>query len=189
VVLATNRPHVIDAALLRDGRCDRKIKIERPTEDVALAILRHSLAKAPFARGVTLEEIAAAALERLFSAERPLMRIHHSKGDGYITLGSIINGAMVVGLVERMKGYAFERDLAAAGVPTGLSLADVHSAIDALWAENLDLPHIDAVIELVAPIGATVEHVERGGKAFLPRLVIKGSGGGSGSENALRRAS
>jgi cell division protease FtsH len=58
VLAATNRPDVLDSALLRPGRFDRHVTIDRPTWQGRLAILKvHTRAK-PLADDVNLEEIA-----------------------------------------------------------------------------------------------------------------------------------
>ena len=58
VVAATNRPDIIDAALLRPGRFDRLIEIELPDEKARLEILKIHAAKKPLAEDVNLEELA-----------------------------------------------------------------------------------------------------------------------------------
>ncbi|MFN2606565.1 MAG: AAA family ATPase [Acidimicrobiales bacterium] len=61
VVGATNRPDILDAALLRPGRFDRAIGLEKPDEDARLAILTtHARAK-PLAPDVDLGAVAAMA--------------------------------------------------------------------------------------------------------------------------------
>jgi transitional endoplasmic reticulum ATPase len=58
VVAATNRPDIIDAALLRPGRFDRLIEIGLPDEKARLEILKIHAAKKPLADDVSLDEIA-----------------------------------------------------------------------------------------------------------------------------------
>jgi len=58
VVAATNRPDIIDAALLRPGRFDRLIEIGLPDEKARLEILKIHAAKKPLAEDVNLEELA-----------------------------------------------------------------------------------------------------------------------------------
>lgn len=59
VLAATNRPDVLDSALLRPGRFDRKITLERPHKDAREAILRVHVRKVPLANDVSLERVAA----------------------------------------------------------------------------------------------------------------------------------
>ncbi len=58
VIAATNRPDIIDPALLRPGRFDRLIEIGLPDELARLAILKIHTAKKPLAADVSLEELA-----------------------------------------------------------------------------------------------------------------------------------
>jgi cell division protease FtsH len=58
VMAATNRPDVLDSALLRPGRVDRHITIDRPTWQGRLAILKVHTRNKPLADDVNLEQIA-----------------------------------------------------------------------------------------------------------------------------------
>jgi cell division protease FtsH len=58
VIAATNRPDVLDAALLRPGRFDRHITVDRPTWQGRLEILKVHTRNKPLADDVNLEEIA-----------------------------------------------------------------------------------------------------------------------------------
>jgi cell division protease FtsH len=58
VVAATNRPDVLDSALLRPGRFDRHITVDRPTWQGRLAILKVHTRNKPLADDVNLDAIA-----------------------------------------------------------------------------------------------------------------------------------
>lgn len=58
VLAATNRPDVLDAALLRPGRFDRKVILERPGKEAREAILKVHARKVPLAEDVDLAEVA-----------------------------------------------------------------------------------------------------------------------------------
>lgn len=58
VVAATNRPDVIDPALLRPGRLDRLVYVPPPDTPSRREILRISLAKVPAADDVDREELS-----------------------------------------------------------------------------------------------------------------------------------
>jgi cell division protease FtsH len=60
VVAATNRPDVLDPALLRPGRFDRRIVIDRPECEARLAILRVHTRHKPLAADVVLIDLARA---------------------------------------------------------------------------------------------------------------------------------
>jgi cell division protease FtsH len=59
LLAATNRPEILDAALLRAGRFDRQILVDRPDKPGRIAILGVHLKKAKIASDVAPEEIAA----------------------------------------------------------------------------------------------------------------------------------
>jgi len=58
VIAATNRPDIIDAALLRPGRFDRLIEIGLPDEQARQEILKIHTAKKPLADDVKIEDLA-----------------------------------------------------------------------------------------------------------------------------------
>ena len=58
VIAATNRPDVLDSALLRPGRFDRHVVIDRPTWQGRMQILKVHTRNKPLAEDVNLEEIA-----------------------------------------------------------------------------------------------------------------------------------
>src|SRR5947209_3763178 len=58
VIAATNRPDVLDAALLRPGRFDRHVTIDRPTWKGRLAILKVHTRNKPLADNLNLEQVA-----------------------------------------------------------------------------------------------------------------------------------
>ena len=59
VIAATNRPDILDPALLRSGRLDRKIELPHPTEDARARILQiHSRKMTVDKEDVNFDEIA-----------------------------------------------------------------------------------------------------------------------------------
>ncbi|MCK6453413.1 MAG: ATP-dependent zinc metalloprotease FtsH [Alphaproteobacteria bacterium] len=59
ILAATNRPEILDAALLRAGRFDRQVLVDRPDKKGRIDILRVHLKKAKLAPDVDAEKIAA----------------------------------------------------------------------------------------------------------------------------------
>ena len=62
VLAATNRPDVLDPALLRPGRFDRHVAIDRPTKKGRVGILKVHTRNVPLSDDVDLEEVAAGAI-------------------------------------------------------------------------------------------------------------------------------
>jgi len=60
VIMATNRIDILDSALLRPGRIDRKIEFPAPSEDARADILRIHSRKMNLTRGINLKKIAEA---------------------------------------------------------------------------------------------------------------------------------
>jgi len=58
LLAATNRPEILDPALLRAGRFDRQVLVDRPDKAGRIAILKVHLKKARLARDVDMEQIA-----------------------------------------------------------------------------------------------------------------------------------
>ncbi|WP_297436061.1 AAA family ATPase, partial [Thermococcus sp.] len=58
IIAATNRPDILDPALLRPGRFDRLILVPAPDEKARLEILRVHTRNVPLAEDVKLEELA-----------------------------------------------------------------------------------------------------------------------------------
>jgi cell division protease FtsH len=59
VLAATNRPDVLDPALLRPGRFDRHVTVDRPNQKARLAIFKVHTRDVPLAADVDLERLAA----------------------------------------------------------------------------------------------------------------------------------
>jgi cell division protease FtsH len=59
LMAATNRPEILDQALLRAGRFDRQVLVDRPDKRGRLAILQIHAREVPLAQGTNLENIAA----------------------------------------------------------------------------------------------------------------------------------
>lgn len=162
VVLATNRPEEIDEALMRDGRCDRKIRVSRPGREAVEVILRRTLAGIPLAEGTDLEALVFAGTEAFHD---PHYVIHEGsvvrgfmsdKGEPQVEriqalnfcLEHVINGAMVTGIAARARSRAFRRDREA-GTRSGLTVSDVIDSVREVFEENKGLEHAYAVREFV----------------------------------------
>lgn len=59
IIGATNRPDIIDSALMRPGRLDQLIYIPMPDHDSRLSILKAVLRKTPISKDVDLEYLSA----------------------------------------------------------------------------------------------------------------------------------
>lgn len=158
VILATNRPEAIDGAVLRDGRIDHKITVHRPTPESARIIFDRAMSVAPVIGDRS--RLVDIAMETFFDPLRQLVKIKHEHGYDFITMASVVSGAMMVGLVERIKKNAFERDLAA-GTMTGIIDIDIIGAIERLTYEQREQPDLYAFKELAQRLKVPVLEVDR----------------------------
>jgi SpoVK/Ycf46/Vps4 family AAA+-type ATPase len=175
VILATNRPEAIDPAILRDGRIDRKIVVKRPDERAALTILSRAMADAPIHDTTTKLNartyLVEFAINELFSPLRHIVKVKTERGVDYMTLGDVVSGAMVVGLVERAKASAFHRDISS-GTKSGITEADMLHAIETVMAEQMSLPDVYALTELAQRLKSPVLELDR---VHQPELKYAGT--------------
>jgi cell division protease FtsH len=94
VLSATNRPDVLDPALLRPGRFDRQIMVHPPDQRGRVEILRVHTRKVPLADGVDLEQVAAS-----------------TPGMTGADLANLVNEAALLA-ARRKQDVVFQRDLA-----------------------------------------------------------------------------
>jgi proteasome-associated ATPase len=152
VVGASNREDLIDPAILRPGRLDVKIKIERPDERAARDIFSKYLSTSlPIAQ----EEISGAgsleaAVERMIDAtvdkmyseddDNRFLEVTYANGDKEVLFfKDFSSGAMIENIVRRAKKTAIKRALS--GEPKGLRGSDLVTAIVQEYRENEDLPN------------------------------------------------
>ena len=62
VIAATNRPDVLDPALLRPGRFDRHVQVDKPTKKGRVGILKVHTKKVPLDDSVDLDDVAAGSI-------------------------------------------------------------------------------------------------------------------------------
>ena len=113
IVGASNRADMIDPAVLRPGRLDVRIRIDRPNEASARDIFaKHLDGSVPLSTGVdsvSHAEMISQAVEQLYrrdSSTAVLSARTHSGQSRTIFLADIVSGAMIAGIVERAKKYA-----------------------------------------------------------------------------------
>ena len=114
VILATNKPETLDAAVTRRGRIDRKIEIGRPDFDGIKEIFGIYFASAPLQKGLNPDFLSAYCAEGM--ALSPTFRANMS-------------GALISNVVERTKILAMRRDVDAGGKFTGIAKSDAEVAI------------------------------------------------------------
>jgi len=154
VIGATNREDLIDPAILRPGRLDVKIKIERPDEEAAAQIFQRYLhAELPIDESSVRElgggDRAKAISVMIEETVTDMYRVHdenrflevtYQGGDKEILyFKDFASGAMIENIVRRAKKLAVKREIADKG--RGLRIADLLESIRQEYRENEDLPN------------------------------------------------
>ena len=154
VIGATNREDLIDPAILRPGRLDVKIKIERPDEEGATSIFQRYLTpELPIsAQAVTdlgggdVGKAVQAMIEETVRAmylvddDNRFLEVTYQGVDKEILyFKDFASGAMIENIVRRAKKLAVKREIARRG--RGLELDDLLASIRQEYHENEDLPN------------------------------------------------
>jgi proteasome-associated ATPase len=153
VIGASNRQDLIDPAILRPGRLDVKIKIDRPDRQAASDIMAkyltpdipmHEQEIGPHggdipAAIVRLIDMAVDAMYTL-SDDNRFLEVTYANGDKEILyFKDFASGAMMESVVRRAKKLALKRYIASA--EKGIKLDDLLSAVREEFKENEDLPN------------------------------------------------
>jgi proteasome-associated ATPase len=153
VIGASNREDLIDPAILRPGRLDVKIKIERPDQqqasDIMSKYLRASVPIHPdevrrYGDDVDLacSRMIEKTIEQMYepSERNRFLEVTYSSGDKEILYFKDFNsGAMIENIVRRAKKEAIKRFLSMG--EKGIKIDDLLNAIRDEFKENEDLPN------------------------------------------------
>lgn len=161
ILLATNRQDVLDPAVVREGRIDRKVRVDRPKLKDAAQILKIHLSKTKTSDDA--DELAGAAAAELFSDTHVLYRVG-LKGKGMQTfhVRNLVSGAMLAGVVDVATSIAIQRDSQMTKPKaSGLRKDDIISAVHQVVNANRNLNHDDDLMMFAEQFGAQIEAVQR----------------------------
>jgi proteasome-associated ATPase len=153
VIGASNREDMIDPAILRPGRLDVKIKIERPDAEAAKDIFsKYILAGLPLhpddvkehdgSVDATVDAMIQRVVERMYteSEENRFLEVTYANGDKEVLYFKDFNsGAMIQNIVDRAKKMAIKQFLDTG--QKGLRVNHLLAACVDEFSENEDLPN------------------------------------------------
>lgn len=153
VIGASNREDLIDPAILRPGRLDVKIKIDRPNQEAAGAIFaRYLHADIPIAQSVVeegggdwskgVDYMIEQSVAEMYKEDEDnqFLEVTYQNGDKEIMyFKDFSSGAMIENIVRRSKKLAIKRILE--GGDEGISLEDIKTSIAQEYREHEDLPN------------------------------------------------
>ena len=155
VIGASNRQDLLDPAVLRPGRLDIKIKIDRPTAEGAKDIFAKYLASdLPIApselerfgndSGKTVQHLIDQAIDEMYATteENKFIEVTYARGERDILyFKDFVSGAMIENIVSRAKKMAIKRLISSNGKEKGITLENLKDAIHEEYKENEDLPN------------------------------------------------
>jgi proteasome-associated ATPase len=153
VIGASNREDLIDPAILRPGRLDVKIKIERPDADSARDIMsKYLITDVPIHEdelkrsgddgAVAVRRMIDRTIDQMYASsdENRFLEVTYQNGDKEILYFKDFNsGAMIENIVKRAKKLAIKRFLKSG--EKGLRVDDLTDSIRAEFKEHEDLPN------------------------------------------------
>ena len=160
IILASNRPDLIDPAVLRPGRIDRKIKVGRPNKEAAAEILKvYMTADLPLdpvlvkdRGGEQIQAVAALVhdiIESIFrrTEDNRLLSIRLRNGQSKVLYrGDLVSGAILASIVQRAKEKAIDRTVQS-GQQSGMQAQDLLDSASEEFREGDMLPPDDAAEE------------------------------------------
>jgi len=180
VIGASNREDLIDPAILRPGRLDVKIKIERPDETAAEMIFsRYLTSSLPIAEDEVraagsipdaVKAMIGAAVDHMYSVEEDnrFLEVTYQNGDKEVLFfKDFSSGAMIENIVRRAKKLSIKRQIE--GGAKGICTDDLVASVRQEFKEHEDLPNTTNPDDWAKISGKKGERI-----VFVRTLVNKG---------------
>lgn len=193
VIGASNRQDLIDPAILRPGRLDIKIKIDRPDIEAAKDIFSKYLttdlpyhpdemAKESDDKEKVVNRLIRETIDRVYSLsdENRFLEVTYANGEKEVFyFKDFVSGALIGGITSRAKKYAIKRAIASG--EKGIKEDDLSQAIREEYKESEDLPNTtnpDDWAKIAGRKGEKIIHVRtighKGGEARKIETITTG---------------
>ena len=163
IILASNRPDMIDPAVMRPGRIDRKIKVERPDKEGARSIFRVHLADGlPIHPDETRESLIDKAVEDLWEERGDTRVLNLKLANGRretLHRKDLVSGALIAAVAQRAKETALKRSIDE-NKPSYITAEDLIEAIAAEFQEGEIFPAGAGLADWLRLIDKDAENVE-----------------------------
>ncbi|MFZ9627747.1 MAG: proteasome ATPase [Ilumatobacteraceae bacterium] len=183
VIGATNREDLIDPAILRPGRLDVKIKIERPDASAARQIFaRYLTDDIPIAAGCSVASMLDATVAEMYrvDVDNEFLEVTYQNGDKEVLyFKDFSSGAMIENIVRRAKKLAIKRVVA--GGARGICLQDLLDSIRQEYKEHEDLPNTTNPDDWAKISG------KKGERIVFIRTLVKGRDASAEGGRAIER--
>ena len=165
IILATNRPDLVDPAILRPGRIDRKIKVKRPNATAAKDIFRIYLTpelpliserqtesevaedEADYGTEKLVTDLIGQVVDEMFREDEDNRFLEVALRSGrrdILYRGHLCSGAIIESIVQRAKESALKRAIREPEREAGITRADLLDALSAEYSESEIFPPTEA---------------------------------------------
>lgn len=168
VICDTNRPDILDPAITRPGRLDRKVYVGRPNQTALTKLFALYLKQVAVRSGLNIDELATQASAELFDNRYAIFEVisrpaeNTERQTSFLTLGHLASGALVENIITQGAPEAAETRLNSDNddeIP--IIWEDIQAAIASAHRQQLTMNMDDDLQEFLAKLQGKTESVHR----------------------------